>query len=37
METVLPKTTSHCESDRFRVDKESFRIILVGKDGGVKR
>ncbi|MEH1901054.1 MAG: DUF4174 domain-containing protein [Nostoc sp.] len=23
--------------DRFGVDKENFRIILVGKDGGVKR
>lgn len=23
--------------DRFGVDKENFRVILVGKDGGVKR
>ncbi|QMS87417.1 DUF4174 domain-containing protein [Nostoc edaphicum CCNP1411] len=23
--------------DRFEVDKESFRVILVGKDGGMKR
>jgi hypothetical protein len=23
--------------NRFGVDKENFRIILVGKDGGVKR
>ena len=23
--------------NRFRVDKENFRVILVGKDGGVKR
>ena len=23
--------------DRFGVDKENFRLILVGKDGGVKR
>ncbi|MHC5826161.1 MAG: DUF4174 domain-containing protein, partial [Nostoc sp.] len=23
--------------NRFRVNKENFRVILVGKDGGVKR
>lgn len=23
--------------NHFRVDKENFRVILVGKDGGVKR
>ncbi|MCC5669889.1 DUF4174 domain-containing protein [Nostoc sp. CHAB 5784] len=34
--TVLRPSLGICDK-RFGVDKENFRIILVGKDGGVKR
>ncbi|MEH2439335.1 DUF4174 domain-containing protein [Nostoc sp.] len=33
----IDKSSAAKLRDRFGVDKESFRVILVGKDGGVKR
>lgn len=36
-EQLIDQSSAAKLRERFGVDKESFRVILVGKDGGVKR